>query len=153
VIVLNGAMDAPWQVVQLAVTAALAGLCWTVQLAVYTQFGRLLGAIGADGFRGYHAAYTRGIGFVAAPLMLAECALAARWCVAAPASPHAWIGAAGVAVVWALTFGWIVPLHNRLQASPDARCAERLVALNRWRTLAWTARTGGLVWVLSLGQS
>ncbi len=149
--VLNGAMEAPWLAVQLAVTAALAGLGWTVQLAVYAHFGRLLSATGADGFRAYHAAYTRSMGFVAAPLMLGELALAASWCWLAPTSPEAWLAAAGVAVVWVLTFGWIVPLHERLQTAPEARSAARLVALNWGRTLAWTARTAGLIWVLSAG--
>jgi len=146
--VLNGAMQAPWFFVQLAVTAALAGLCWTVQLTVYAYFGRLLKACGVDGFRAYHAAYTRSMGFVAAPLMLAEIALAARWCWIAPGSTEAWIAAAGVAWVWGLTFGCIVPLHNRLQAVPDVRSVGRLVALNWLRTGAWSARTGWLIWVL-----
>lgn len=142
-------MDTGWLQVQLAVTAALAGLCWTVQLTVYAHFGRLLGATGSAAFRAYHAAYTRSMGWVAAPLMLAEMVLVARWCWASPGSPHAWVSAGAVAVLWGLTFALIVPLHHRLQAAPDVRTADRLVALNWPRTILWTARTGGLLWALA----
>ncbi len=144
-------MQFPWLLAQLAVTAALAGLCWTVQLTVYPLFARVLAAAGEAGFREYHAAYTRGMGFIAAPLMLAELGLAVAWFLAAPSSSLAWFGGGLVAGIWALTFTYLVPLHHRLQRAPTATDARRLTAGNWPRTLAWTARAGLLGWTLALG--
>jgi hypothetical protein len=154
-------MDFPWLPVQLALSAALAGLCWTVQLAVYPLFERMLAAAGPDVFRPCHAAYTRAMGWIAAPLMLAELALAAAWLWQILSTPavaatgagagFAWLGAALVAGVWTLTFTRLVPLHHRLQSMPSAEDARRLVAGNWPRTLAWTARAGLLVWAVAVG--
>lgn len=134
-------MEFPWLLAQVVVCAALAGLCWTVQLAIYPLFERVLVSGGPDGFRAYHAAYTRGLGWVAGPLMLAELLLAAAMLTHAPSGPLAWVGAALVACVWLLTCGVFVPAHRRLQTHPDAAAMRRLVRLNGWRTAAWTVRT------------
>jgi hypothetical protein len=144
-------MEFPWLLAQLAVTAALAGLCWTVQLAVYPLFASVLAVAGAAGFREYHAAYTRGMGFVAAPLMLAEFGLAVAWLFSAPASSLAWLGGSLVAAIWVLTFAYLVPLHHRLQRAPSADDARRLTVGNWPRTVAWTARAGLLGCALALG--
>lgn len=136
-------------IAQLAVSSALAGLGWVVQLAVYAHFGVLLREAGAAGFRRYHAAYTRSMGWVAAPLMLAEAALAGAWCVRQPDSDHVWCGAAGVVIAWLVTFGVAVPLHGRLQAAPTDALARRLVGWHLVRTLVWTVRAAGLGWVLA----
>lgn len=141
-------MEPFWLLWQLTVSAALAGLCWTVQLAIYPQFGRLLDEAGVDRFRAYHADYTRGMGFVAAPLMVAELGLSIGWLME---SPHDWsarIAAVLTVVLWGWTFLVMVPLHNRLQAAPDGRDAARLVAGNVVRTAVWTLRTGILVLAL-----
>ncbi len=131
-------------VAQALVTAALAGLCWTVQLAVYPLFGRLLATMPTDGFRAYHAAYTGAMGWVAAPLMLGELGLACAWLWTSPAEPLAGLGLALVAAVWALTFALIVPAHRRLQNQPDLCVIRRLVRLNGLRTGLWFARVAVL---------
>lgn len=134
----------PWLLAQLVVSGALAGLCWTVQLAVYAQFGRLI--LGGDErFRDYHAAYTRGIGYVAGPLMIAELALAAGWFLTVPESAAARVAGGAVVLLWLHTFVLMVPLHNRIQAQPMARLARRLTALNWMRTALWTFRAGVLL--------
>lgn len=126
---------------QCFVTAALAGLCWAVQLAVYALFGRLLNAGGAEVFRVYHAGYTRAMGGVAAPLMLAEITLALVWFFAGEGTVQASIGLGLVVAIWLLTFGLIVPIHQKLQDSPTESAAARLVRLNWLRTALWTARS------------
>lgn len=133
-------MDSALLIAQCFVTAALAGLCWTVQLAVYALFPRLLLSAGADGFRAYHADYTRAIGWVAAPLMLAELALAAGWIFVATNAACARPGLGLVVAIWILTFVFIVPVHRRLQAAPTEADALLLLRLNRVRTALWTAR-------------
>jgi len=144
-------MEFPWLSAQLVVTAALAGLCWTVQLTVYPLFPRVLAGLGQQAFREYHAAYTRGMGFIAGPLMLAELALALGWLYVAFDSPVAWFGGGLVVGIWALTFVYLVPLHHRLQQVPTSADAHRLAAGNWPRTLAWTVRAGLLAWASALG--
>jgi hypothetical protein len=143
-------MNPPWLLLQLTVTAALTGLCWTVQFAVYGHFRHLFTALGTAPFRAYHAAYVRSIGFVAGPLMVAEAGLAAWACLAAPSSPANWTGATVVILIWALTFGFLVPVHNRLQAAPEPADITRLNRLNHVRTALWIGRLGLL---LAVSQS
>lgn len=127
-------------VAQAAVSGALAGLCWTVQLAVYPRFGRIRRAAGADEFRVYHAAYTRGMGWVAGSLMVAELGLS----LAVPAFAGWTAGnAAGLALTvatWGWTFAVMVPRHAKLQATADTAEADRLAGLNWPRTILWTTR-------------
>jgi hypothetical protein len=133
-------MDSALLSAQLLFTGALAGLCWTVQLAVYALFPPLIGTTEAGAFRAYHAAYTRAMGMVAAPLMLVELALAL-----------AWAGLGLVAAIWLLTFAFIVPVHTRLQTSPAVADARRLARLNWLRTALWTARAALLAFVAIRG--
>ena len=141
-------MDSALLAAQLFSTGALVGLCWTVQLAVYALFEPLIRSAGGDVFRGQHAAYTRAMGWVAAPLMIVELALAVAWVAGALDSKPAWAGLGLVATIWLLTFGCIVPLHNRLQAAPDAADARRLTGINWFRTALWTARAALLALVV-----
>ncbi len=143
-------MDESLLVAQLVVAGALAGLCWTVQLAVYPQFGRVLDAAGPDGFRAYHGDYTRGVGLVAAPLMLAELGLAGGWVWRNPGLV-AGAGAVSVGLLWGLTFVVLVPLHRRLQAEPRPALVRRLVRWNGARTALWSLRAAGLAWLMASG--
>jgi hypothetical protein len=130
---------------QLLVAALLTGLIWTVQLAVYPQFARILEAAGEGGFRAYHADYTRGIGWVAGPLMLGELVLVTLALMLGPRGAPAWVGFFGVLLLWAHTFFWMVPLHARLQSTPSPRLVRRLVRLNWLRCALWSLRLAGLV--------
>lgn len=143
-------MDDPWLLAQLLVTAALAGLCWTVQLAIYPHFTRVLTAAGPAGFRDYHAAYTLSMGYVVGPLMAAELGLALLWAFRAPPAEFAaaLIGVTVVTALWVFTFAVMVPLHARLDAEPDASLARRLTFLNWPRTVLWVARALLLAGVL-----
>jgi hypothetical protein len=144
-------MDSALLSAQLLFTGALAGLCWTVQLAVYALFPPLIGTTEAGAFRAYHAAYTRAMGMVAAPLMLVELALALAWAGMAAEPAVAWAGLGLVAAIWLLTFAFIVPVHTRLQTSPAVADARRLARLNWLRTALWTARAALLAFVAIRG--
>ncbi len=113
---------------------------------MYPRFEPLLNEGGGSVFRGLHAAYTRSMGYVAAPLMLVEAALAAVW-VRGGLTSEALAGIGMLGLVWALTFGLIVPLHARLQRAPSVSDARLVTLLNWPRTLLWTARAGLLGWV------
>lgn len=126
----------------------LMGVSWVVQLVTYPA----LALVGKSEFARYHAAHTRGMGWVAGAPMVLELLLAA-W-LAAAAYP-AWGAAralgqlALVLVVWAATFFLAVPFHNRLAAHGyDYIALDGLTRTNWLRTLAWTARAGLLGGIL-----
>ncbi len=124
-------------IAHVAVTAALAGLSWAVQVAVYPLFD----AVGAEGFASYHRRYVRGITFVVAPLMGAEVVTAALLLLQGVRGPLFLGSLVLIATIWAITFAVEVPLHRRLGAGFDAGDHRALVLTNWARTLAWTART------------
>ena len=125
----------------LAVTWALVGLIWTVQLVHYPLFSQ----VGADSFPGYHRKHTRRITWIVAPLMSLELFTAVLLVV--EGSRDAWL----LASFPALAFNWLstwrvqMPLHAQLAAGFDPGVHRRLVAGNWWRTAAWTVRGGCLL--------
>ncbi len=122
--------------VHAAVTWALVGLIWTVQLVHYPLFAQ----VGADSFRSYHARHTRQITWIVAPLTAVEVLTAASLFVRG--AREAWLLAsfAPLAFNWLVTWRVQIPLHNRLAAGFDAEVHRRLVAGNWWRTAAWSIR-------------
>lgn len=122
-----------------AVTFALVGLIWTVQVVHYP----LMNGVGEAGFRAYHARHAQAITWIVAPLMLVEILTAVSLAVAPVPGVPAWLGWAGLALVllvWAVTALVSVPLHQRLESGFDAGVHTRLVNTNWIRTAAWTAR-------------
>ncbi len=53
-------------------------------------------------------------------------------------------------LIWALTFGLIVPGHARLQAAPDAASIARLNRLNTVRTALWPIHVGLLLGIITI---
>src|SRR6476661_5397320 len=132
-------------VANLAVAAALAGLIWTIQLVHYPLFAR----VDAAGWPAYEAEHQRRITWLAAPLMLLDVALAAALVLAG--GPLGGLRAAGLALavaMFAATGLFFSPLHGRLGRAHDPALIARLVAWNRWRTAAWTARAGLAIWLV-----
>ena len=134
-----------------AVAAYLTGVIWVVQLVAYPA----LMLVGKADFARYHAAHTRGMGWVVGAPMVLELALAGwlagaaypRWGPALALSQLALVG-----LVWAATFFISVPFHNRLATQGFNYIAlDGLVRTNWLRTLAWTARAALLGWLLSMG--
>jgi hypothetical protein len=129
-----------------AVTCALTGLIWTIQIVQYPLFDR----VGRDAFPLWHAAYTAAITRVVAPLMLVELC-GALWLVgwAGHREPAFLTSLAPLATVWIATAIVQVPLQNRLARGFDPASHLRLVRSNWLRTLAWTLRTGLLYTLLA----
>jgi hypothetical protein len=122
-----------------AVTCALVGLIWTIQIVQYPLFDR----VGREAFPTWHAAYTAAITWVVAPLMLAELA-SALWLlgVVGYREPLFLASLLPLALVWMATAFVQVPLHGRLARGFDAASHRRLVRSNWLRTSAWTLRAG-----------
>jgi len=123
-----------------AATWALAGLVWTVQVVHYPLMAR----VGAGSFPGYHAAHTRRMTRVVAPLMLAELGTAGALLWLGERNPWWLASLAPLAGNWLSTALVQVPLHRRLSSGFDPAAHTRLVRTNWWRTAAWSLR-GGLV--------
>lgn len=132
-----------------ALAAYLTGLVWVVQAVTYPAFA----LAGRAEFARYHAAHTRGMGWVVAAPMVLELALAG-WLAARAWQPLGPGFAAGqlalVGGIWLVTFFVSVPFHNRLEAGGyQFVVIDGLTRTNWLRTLAWTARAawlGVLLW-------
>lgn len=62
---------------------------------------------------------------------------------------QAWLGVALIVAWAASTALWQIPMHRRLSAGFEEAAYRRLVATNRWRTLAWFARAALVVAMLA----
>lgn len=129
--------------VHLALTWALVGLIWTVQLVQYPSFAY----VGASEFADFHDHHSRRITWIVAPLMGGELltGLALFW--AGPEGLSAglvWTGMGLIALNWAWTASVAMPLHTRLSGRAP-RLKQALVRANWVRTSAWSARG---IWTL-----
>lgn len=115
----------------LCVDSALAAVSWLILLCTYPDFARWR----AEGFAAAHETYTRRVGWVVGPLLLAQ--LAGH--VLAWTRNGELLGVTLVAAAWALTGLWSVPCHRRLQGEGPASPALRsLIRSHAWRTVVWT---------------
>lgn len=146
----------PWQnrpkvmttllIIHLAITWALVGLIWTIQVVHYPLFKN----VGADGFADYQDRHMSRITWVVGPLMLAEVGSAGLLLYLGERSLLFGISLGALAVIWASTAFWQVPLHHKLMHGYDAAIVDQLVRSNGWRTLCWTVRGLCLVGLIIL---
>lgn len=127
-----------WLLAHLAVTWAMVGVIWTVQLLQYPLMAR----VPADGFIGFEQAHQRRITAVLALFAPLEIVTAVAVAFAVPEVPR-WLsfGAGAVlAAVWVATAAFYGPLHGRLSTGFDPALHRLLVRANWVRTVAWTLR-------------
>lgn len=125
----------------------MTGLCLFVAVVHYPLMAR----VGRDRWIDYERAHTNRTGYVVAPIMLTEAALAAWVSLGGAALPMWWwINLAGLAACWAITFGVNVPQHMRLAKAWDDRTHRALVATHWVRTLVWLGR--GVMMMLAGGH-
>ena len=127
----------------MAVTWALVGLIWTVQLVQYPGFA----FVGGTEFTAFHDHHSVRISWIVGPLMACELltGLALLWDRPSGLSGSlVAMGLALIAVNWAWTAFVAVPLHKRLSGRV-LQARSKLVAANWVRTAAWSARGA---WVL-----
>ena len=132
-------------IAQLIASAAMTGVVWIVQLAIYPLFAR----VGPAEFEDVHARYMFRVSLVIMPLMAIE-ALTCAACFfmgdkLALLAPSILFG-----IICASTAFIQVPQHNSL----TIESVPALVRGNWIRTIAWTLRTGLLALLLiNLAQS
>lgn len=124
------------QLGNLAISWALFGLIWVVQLLHYPAF-RYVGD-----FTAFHKHHTSSITLIVGPMMFLELGLAsylawqAEWAIA-------WlIPLFVVLVIWLLTFFWAVPIHEKLGRAPSDALISQLLLANWPRTILWTLKAG-----------
>ena len=117
---------------QLAACAAMTGIIWMVQLAIYPLFAWLAGPTFTD----YHDRYMRQVTWVIAPLMFLEAASCAALLYLADWRDFL-VPTLLLALVWGSTAFIQVPQHQKL----TPQTVPALVRSNWIRTFAWTSRT------------
>ena len=134
-------------ILHFALTWAMVGLIWLVQIVNYPMFAE----VPAVRFPRYERRHVRRITFVVGPLMLGEALTGVLLlAVAEPGGVRvaAEVGALLLVVIWLATAFLLVPLHRQLEETYDEQLQRRLVHANWVRTAAWTAR--GLLLLLAL---
>ena len=123
-----------------ASTLVMTGVIWFVQVVHYPLFNR----VGLAEFARYEADHSNLTGLVVVPLMLVELATAALlvW-QQLPDISKFWlvVGLALVVLIWATSFFVSVPQHGKLASGFDLAAYRTLVTTNWIRTLAWSARS------------
>lgn len=123
-------------ILHLVATAAMCGIIWQVQLVQYPGFSHF----DESQFRMAMKHHQNKISLIVVPLMILELILAIYFSATIPNFPN--ISAAVLIVtIWALTFFFIVPLHEQLlRTGYNSQKIARLVKLNWSRTILWTIK-------------
>ena len=139
-------------VIHAAATWGMAGLIWFVQLVHYPAYRQ----VGEADFAAFQIRSPARTGWVVGPLMLTEIGSAGwlLWQRPAGIAPcWFWAGVALIAVCWASTVLWQIPIHLRLTVRRDDATIERLIRTNWVRTIAWSLRAVLVAtWLLTPGQ-
>ncbi|QGJ70596.1 Hypothetical protein PBC10988_22930 [Planctomycetales bacterium 10988] len=132
--------------VNLLTTTLMTGVIWIVQIVHYPLFS----SVGESFFPAYALQHQSKISPVVAPLMILELGTAVLMLLYPPKEISigwVWFGLALVGVIWISTFTLQVPIHGRLGERFDSSDHITLVLTNWIRTIAWTIRTGLLLWI------
>ncbi|MGA1193555.1 MAG: hypothetical protein ACO3ZG_04135 [Kiritimatiellia bacterium] len=128
-----------------AATAFMTGIIWFVQLIHYPWFHD----VPADRFVAYHQKYTRMMGGLVGPVMLAELASGLLLLALMPEARLVLVlSLLLLAIIWLSTFALQVPTHHRLSQGYEISLHRKLVQTNWIRTVAWTARLGLLLFAV-----
>ena len=119
-----------------AVSWALVGLIWVIQLVKYPAFH----FIDPSRFIEYHNHHTRSITIIVMPLMMVELALSGWLLWKIGWSVDYWIPAVAVAAIWVSTFTLQIPQHQILENGKDKKAINKLVRTNWIRTVLWTLK-------------
>lgn len=132
----------------LLVSAFLTGLIWFVQIVHYPIFAK----VPASHFIAYQTTHMQTTGYVVAGPMLLELAASGVLLLYTLPGRMQLLTVAAFALVvliWITTFFVSVPIHNTLVTNGFQQdMITKLVATNWVRTLAWTLRTGILVYLV-----
>lgn len=131
------------QVVKLADTGMLV-LIWMTQLIVYPSFTYYA----EKDLINWHEQYTFSLMFIVGPLMLFQ-GIGHTYQLLQSWQMKQGIIIGLLVIVWILTFGYAVPLHNEIASGNEPLVqAQKLLDLNMYRTIIWTlVFTLSVVWI------
>ena len=125
----------------LAISWALFGLTWIVQLVTYPAFQY----VSKNRFGTYHHKHVRHISLVVIPLMLLEFFLAVYFVIRNFTTWEYWLLLVLVIGVWMVTALLAMPLHKQLAKGKDRAVIMKLIRTNGLRTFLWTVKA---LWLL-----
>lgn len=130
---------------QLFSTLFMTGLIWFVQVVHYPLYSDA----GRNEFPTYQRRHQRLTTFVVGPVMLLEVASAVAWLYWLPGESDTlmWISIFLLIVIWVSTAVLQVPAHGRLAQEYSDSVQRHLVRTNWIRTVAWTIRSGIVLWI------
>lgn len=123
-------------VIHLAITWALVGLIWCVQILIYPQFPHF----SAEKFRQCHFYHCFRIALIVVPLMVLEVITAGALLWQGMRGQPFLISVGLIPLVWISTALWQAPAHLGLMAGFDGPRIRRLILTNWVRTAVWTVR-------------
>jgi len=132
--------------INLILSLILTGLIWTIQLVHYPLFNK----VDTDAFTNYIKQHQKLMSFLVIPLMLSELVFAFILMLNAPYGNIGLqiISFALVIIIWASTFFLSVPQHQKLLQGFNQAAYEKLLQSNWIRTIAWTARSLVLLYLI-----
>ncbi len=121
----------------------MTGTIWLVQALVYPNFQLLHQT---DVFAEFHRFHTKRITWVVAPVMGIEF-ISGAWLCLFYFDATFICNLISILLVWGLTCGVSVPVHNRLEKNPNFE--KRSLVVSNWpRTILWTFRSAFWFWFL-----
>jgi hypothetical protein len=136
-------------IAQVVGSVGMFGVIWVIQLVHYPLMRR----VPAAAFGAYEAEHQRRISRVVGPLMLAEGLSVLAVFFLRPSCisfTMALTGGLVEAVAIGVTAFVSAPMHGRMAASGQPLLLDRLIATNWIRTMAWTARAGLAIAMLTM---
>jgi hypothetical protein len=134
-------------VLNLFFSAFLTGLIWIIQMVHYPSFLD----INRSDFRDYEMKHQKRIGPLVAPVMLIDLAFSFLILFTEIQSTYGfWLWFAFILnlLIFVSTLVVFAPLHQKLGTSYNRNQIKKLVRLNYFRTVGWTARSIILIYVL-----
>ncbi len=127
----------------LAVSWALTGLIWTIQLVHYPSFHYVAEA----DFQAFHRHHSSSITVIVMPLMLAELGISFWMAVKNSWALPYLLPLLAVLAIWGCTFFLSIPFHNVLGEGKDTAAIRQLIITNWPRTVLWTAKALWVTWL------
>jgi len=121
-------------------TAFMTGVIWLVQLVHYPLFDR----VQPERFAAFAEDHQLKITPLVGPVMGLELLSAVLLMFAVPsdvATSWLWVNLGLLGIIWGVTFGLELPLHQRLAQGFDPAALRRLIRINWIRTVGWSLRT------------
>ena len=132
-----------WLILQITSCAMMTGLIWTIQVLHYPTFTY----VSENQFQKFHGFHTKNISLIVLPMMTLELVTALALVIFNPDSLILCVNFFLLILIWLCTFFVSVRFHNVLVKGKNIKTLDRLILMNWFRTLLWSARLCLLLYV------